>query len=93
MHIATHSVKAYAASRNLSPLEAFRELYSGYTYGQANHPIFPSDGRRIQADVEVYTRKGIIPHYVLKQLEYVRREQMQFFARASPELSVEPLFI
>lgn len=92
-HVATHSIKAYANSKKLTLLEAFRECYAGFTYGFANYTILPSDNQRIMKDVDVYNRKGIITSYVLKWLEHERIRQMQEFARAGPTLCTEPMFI
>lgn len=91
MRIETHSIRAYARSKNLTLQEAFRECFAGVEYGRSNYGLLPSEGARVNKDLLVFQdpKKGVIPHYVLKWLEHERIRQLQCIARAGPS---EPLW-
>lgn len=82
MRVQTHSLKAYAASRQVSIIKALHELWR---IAHGREPRTEEEILAISQDLIYWRSTGATPVYVTSALQHERLVQTEHHARASPQ--------
>lgn len=80
--IHTHSLKAYAASKHVSLIQALHQLW---IITNERVPTTSMEIIGILSDLEVWRRTNELPKYAKVALEHERVRQIEPFARVGPQ--------
>lgn len=78
MSVQTHSLKAYSASRGISPIKALEELWK---VAKGRSPTSDNETLGIACDLNEWRNTGELPRYAKEGLNYERLRQIEIDAR------------
>lgn len=79
MRYATNTIRAYSKSKGIKLIEGFFEAYIAMR-GAINDSV----RLIIASDFDRYNQDYVVPDYIEEYLEYIRKQQVEVYARASP---------
>ncbi len=82
MSVMTHSLRAFAASKQMSLIKALHQLW---IISHERLPTLDTEIIGISADLEFWRRTGQLPQYAKTALDHERLMQIEHHARASPQ--------